>query len=234
MTRTHKIAIAALVLVLALPALADDQGKAKKELDKITAMASDATGRRITNVTMAEMLQAKRRDLLMQRRENEINYGDLFLAYQIAAQGAKLEDVFAQVKAGKPIYDVANGFHVDWKKVADQAKSLNGKVDDNLYTHFAHDPEKTRSDEARADEEAGYNLIYDGVKADNNVSQSDISKAQDRYLLWRDRGQEFAKRAGKLSIADQNAAYRDNVRSGGPQSQGGGSGGAPPAAGGPR
>jgi hypothetical protein len=223
-----------LFLVIVLPAFADDRQKATKELDKVTAMASDATGRRIVNVSMAEVLNAKRNDLLMERRNYELTYGSLFLAHQLINSGSKMEDIGTQLKAGKTINQIADEQHVDWKKVTEQAKALNDKIDNNLYKHFAGDAQKIKEEEKQKDEADNYNIIYDGIKADNEISQSDLAKAQDRYLMWKGRGEENAKRAGRLNTADQNAAYRDNARSGGPQSQGGGSGGSAPTLGGPQ
>ena len=54
MIRFSKSLAPILVLLAVLPALASDQDKAKKELDKITAMTADATGRRIVNSSMAQ------------------------------------------------------------------------------------------------------------------------------------------------------------------------------------
>ena len=232
MSRSLKYIALILALLSALPSLADDKQKATKELDKITAMATDGTGRRTVNVSMAEMLNAKRYDLMMERRDHELNYGALLVAHQLMNSGTKMEDISAKLKAGKTIYQIADEQHLDWKKVAEQAKTLNEKIDDNLYKHFAATPQKAKQDEKALDDAANYNLIYDGVKADSDVSQSDIAKAQDRYLLWRGKGEEYAKRANKLNTADEKAAYRDNVRSGGPSQ--GSSGGAPPTLGAPQ
>ncbi len=218
-----------LAILVALPALGDDQQKAKKELNKVTAMATDGTGRRIVNLTMAEALKEKRVDLLLQRRETGLNYGCLFLARQLVAAGGKIEDISAELKTGKSIYQIAEGQHVDWKEMAAKAKDLNKRIDDYLYKHFSGDAGEQEQDKAD-----NYNLAYDGVPADSDVSQSEISQAQDRYLMWRNRAEETSRRANRLNTTQQNAAYRDNVRSGGPQGAGAASGGAPPAAGGPR
>jgi len=216
MTRFSNFLALILVVVTALPASASDQDKAKKELDKITAMATDPTGRRIVNLSMADVLNVKRFDLLMERRNNEINYGSLFLMHQLMLSGGNPQDVAQKLKNGKTIYQVADENHPDWKKVYDQAKTLNSKIDENLYKHFSADPKEASAKEAAEDEAANYNIIYDGVKADSDVSQSEMERAQDRYLAWKNRGEEALKRAGRLNTADRNAAYRDNVRSGGP------------------
>lgn len=216
-------------LAVSLPAMADDQGKAKKEINKFVAMATDGTGRRMVNLSMAEMFSVKRSDLVMERRDTGMNYGAIFIAHELMSKGAKLSDISTQLKAGKDIFKIADEQHADWKAMASEAKKLNSKLDDNLYKNFA-DP---KGSEAK-DQADNYSLALDGVNADAEASKDEISQAQDRYMRVKDRAEEIAKRDSRLNTADQNAAYRDNVRSAGPQSQGGASGGAPPAAGGPR
>src|SRR5262249_22778999 len=144
MLRSLKYVVLALALLTALPAFSDDKQKATKELDKINAMATDAVGRRIVNLSMADMLGAKRNDLLMERRDHDLTYGSVFVANQLISNGMKMDDINAQLKSGKTIFQIADDQHLDWKKVGDQAKALNGKIDDNLYKHFAGDPAKIK------------------------------------------------------------------------------------------
>jgi len=47
-------------LIVALPAFGDDQQKAQKELNQITAMARDFTGRTVVNLTMSQTLSVPR------------------------------------------------------------------------------------------------------------------------------------------------------------------------------
>ncbi len=219
-----------LILVTVVPALASDQDKARKELDKITAMAADATGRRIVNSSMAQVLNARRFDLLMERRNNEINYGSLFLMHQLISMGMKLDDISAQLKSGKNMYQIAGEQKVDWKKITEQAKAMNERIDKDLFDHFSG---AKAAAEKKQDEDDNYNIIYDGVKADNDISSDAIDRAGERYQNIRARAEAGSRHANGLSTTDRNAAYRDNVRSAGPQG-GGGSGGAAPAAGGIR
>jgi len=55
---------ALLALAMAIPSFGDDQQKAEKQLHKITAMATDGTGRRVVSITLADALGAKRLGLL--------------------------------------------------------------------------------------------------------------------------------------------------------------------------
>src|SRR6266436_9382635 len=117
MKRFSGFSIMLLALTLAIPAFGDDQLKAERQLHKVTAMATDATGRRVVSITVADALEAKRIDLVLERRAMNLNYGDLFIAHGLVKNGAKMEDIAAQLKAGKNIGQIANAQHVDWKQV---------------------------------------------------------------------------------------------------------------------
>jgi hypothetical protein len=191
--------IAFIVLAISVPAFGDDQQKAEKQLHKITAMATDATGRRVVSITVADALEAKRVDLVLERRAMNLNYGDLFIAHGLVKNGAKMEDISAQLKAGKNIAQIANTQHVDWKQVAADAKKLNVKMEDNLYKHFLN----ARADTAR-DVADGYDPMIDGVAADNDVPKDDIADAERTYQLWRDRADKA--RDSKLDAATEKSA----------------------------
>ncbi len=53
------LSITFLFAVFSVAAFADDQQKAQKQLHKITAMTTDATGRRIVSMTVVDALAAK-------------------------------------------------------------------------------------------------------------------------------------------------------------------------------
>src|SRR6266700_1536653 len=182
-----------LALSAALPALADDQQKAEKQVNKVTAMATDPTGRRVVSMTVSDVLNTKRPDVVQERRETGLNYGHLFIAHQLTAGGAKMSDIAAQLKSGKNIYQIGNDQQANWKQIAADAKKLNSKVEDNLYKHFLND------------------------KADSDVSKEELASAQDVYVLWRDRA--AGRQGSTLDTADERAARQghDHVRNGGPQ-----------------
>jgi hypothetical protein len=199
MNRHLKFWIILVALATTIPAFADDQQKAEKELHKITAMATDPTGRRVVSITVADTLEAKRTDLVLERRAMNINYGDLFIAHSLVKNGAKMEDIAAQLKSGKNIRQIANDHHLDWKQMTLDAKKLNAKMEDNLYKHFVN----ATPDNARDVEEA-YDPTIDGVAADNDVSKGDIEEAQRTYLLWRGRADKA--RDSKLDAATEKSA----------------------------
>ncbi len=227
-----------LVLVAASPAFSDDQGKANKELTKVAAMATDAVGRGVVSRAMSDALGIKRPELVRERQAMNVNYASLFLAQELVKAGAKMDDIAAQLKAGKTINQVANDQHANWKQIAEDAKKLNSKIDDGLYKHFLDD----KADKQR-DLDDHYDLAYDNVAADPKVAKPDVEAAADRYQMWKDRAFAAGGQHKGLSVAEQQAAYDDHVRNGGPEgtpgstsgSGGNGSPGTPaPAAGGAR
>jgi len=201
-----------LALTVALSAVADDQQKAEKQVNKVTAMATDPTGRRVVSMTVSDVLNTKRPDVVQERRETGLNYGHLFIAHQLTAGGAKMSDIAAQLKSGKNIYQIGNDQQANWKQIAADAKKLNSKVEDNLYKHFLND--KADRDRELADK---YDPNFDKVKADSDVSKEELASAQDVYVLWRDRA--AGRQGSTLDTADERAARQghDHVRNGGPQ-----------------
>jgi hypothetical protein len=215
-----------LVLTAALPAFSDDQQKTEKQVNQLTAMATDPTGRRMVSIAMSDLLRVPRPQLVRERRAMNLNYGSLFLAHELTAGGVKMLDIALQLQAGKNILQIANGQHADWKQIAADAKMLNRRIDGNLYSHFVnrkHDDERDQADR--------YEVASDGVPSDNSVSEREVDDARTRYLLWRDRAANGAERDGRLGIADELAARMDHAGSGGPTTRGL-EGGAAPAAGG--
>jgi hypothetical protein len=209
MKRQSFFPIALLALTVAVPAFGDDQQKAEKQVHKITAMATDAVGRRVVSSTVADTLELKRPDLVSERRTMNLNYGDLYIAHTLVKSGTKMDDIAAQLKAGKKFDQIANEQHANWKQIADDAKKLNSKVEDNLYNHLVDGKPLTDRDAAE-----NYDPNIDGVSADNDVSKDDIAEAERTYLLWRDRADK--KKASSLDASTEKAAQGsrgDPVRS---------------------
>src|SRR5271166_629399 len=161
---------------LALPAFGDDQEKAQKEIKKISAITADASMRALVNRTEADMLNAKRLDLVKERQTLNVNYGGLFLVHQLTAGGAKMDDIAAQLKAGKSVFDVANDQHANWKQIGNDAKKLNKKIDDNIEKYFQNTKKETEKNNAD-----DYVVQDDHTAADSDVSKSELADAQSRY-----------------------------------------------------
>jgi hypothetical protein len=174
-------------------------------------MATDFTGRRAVNVAMSQQLNVPRPKLVEARGQTGLSYGSLFLAEELVKNGMTMDDIAAQLKAGKQIGDLANEHHLDWKQVMADAKKANEAVDQNLYKYFVKQKES-----AAQDEKDQYDVHYDGVKADAEVSQNDISGAQDRYLREKERAAKAQGDRVGLSTGDEKVAYTDHVSDSGP------------------
>ena len=190
---------ALLALAIAIPSFGDDQQKAEKQLHKITAMATDGTGRRVVSITLADALGAKRLDLLMERRVMNLNYGDLLIAHALIKNGGKMEDIAAQLKTKTSLGEIAKERHADWKQIAADAKKLNSKIGDNPYQLFVNATAYPQRDAVDH-----YNPGLDGVPADNDVSKDEIAEAERTYLVRRNqaaqRGDEKLDTVAEKSI----------------------------------
>jgi hypothetical protein len=213
-----------LVLLVALPAASDDQDKAQKLLNKITAMATDATGKRAVSRAVSDALSLGRVELAQRRHTMDLNYGELFVAYQLVKNGVKMDDIATQLGTGKKIWQIANEQHTDWKQIASDAKKLNSRVDIYLLKHFAN-----RKAAAQRDVAEGYDPFLDSVKADKNVSEQEIADAQTRYVFLRDHAGVTSDARLDISSeqATRNTVRPDPVRNGGPQDAGGSNTGPP-------
>jgi len=181
MHRTRPLLVLLFLTMTALPLFADDQEKAEKQANRMNAMALDATGRRMVSMTMADFLKIERPALVRARRHTGLNYGSMFIAQQLIANGAEMEDIAAQLKAGKTVYQIANERKTDWKVMAGQAKKLYSKVESNLYKHFLNDT-YYEADVAREQADK-YDPNADIVREDGKVLQKDMEEAQARYMF---------------------------------------------------
>ena len=210
-------------VLIAVPAVANDQQKAQKELNKVTALARDFTGRTVVNLTMSQTFKVPRMTLVQERGETGLNYGSLFLASQLVNSGATMADIAAQLKAGKKITDIANDRHADWKAIAEATKKFNGAVDGNLYKYFMVEnrptPVAMKTSSAPAADE--YDVHHDGVKADaDDVSDKEIEDAQHRFLTLKDSAAKAKGDNRGLGLDKERIGYADHT-GGGPSGSGG-------------
>jgi len=223
-----RVLVCLVALLIAVPAVANDQQKAQKELNKVTAMARDLTGRTVVNLTMSQTLNVPRMTLVQERTETGLNYGSLFLASELVKSGATMADIAAQLKAGKKITDVANDRHADWKAIAEDTKKFNSAVDGNLYKYFLGE---RRSATPAAMKTAGalaaveeYDVHHDGVKADaDDASDKEIADAGDRFRMMKDQAAKAQGDNKTLSLGDERIGYSDHTQ--GPGAVGTGAGG---------
>lgn len=211
--------LAALLLVFVSAAsssvAANDREKAEKQINRISAMAADLTGRRLVNLSMSQFLNVPRGDLVAERRRHNLSYGTLFLFRQIAPTDERFREFVLEIRQGRSPYEIADAAHADWKALNNQAKKLNNKIEDSIYNFFLHE----RNDKANkaAPTEDGYDPVADSVVADAGVSQDDLLDAQTVYLFWQ--GRATGKKDTTLDHSKEQAARQtmDPVRKGGPQ-----------------
>jgi hypothetical protein len=212
MNRSARNLLFLLSFLVPLLAGSDEQQKAHKIVNKVTAMAIDPAGKRAVSLSMSQYLSAGRAELVQVRQAMNMNYGDLFVAYELVKSGAKMDVIAAKMKTGKTVWQTADEEHADWKQIASDAKKLNGKVDTNLLGHFGKNKAETQRD--RAD---GYDPFLDSVRADNDVSRQEIEDAQQRYVFLRDHAGVAS--ASPLDTSTEKSARlvrTDPVRTGGP------------------
>lgn len=197
-----KIMIRIFVLVftvaVAMSAFADDQEKATKEIKRITSISVDSNMRSIVNRAMADMLKAKRLDLVKERQDMNLNYGGLFLAHELTAAGAKMEDITAQLKAGKKIFDIANDDHANWKEINSEAKKLNKKIDENIEKSFTNSKKQAAIDQADQ-----YDPKADKVPGDSDISKDEYAEAQGRYQHLHDTAASSQLPVGDANVRNQ-------------------------------
>jgi hypothetical protein len=180
-TATIRFFVLLFTVALAMAAFADDQEKATKEIKRITSISVDSNMRAIVNRTTADMLKANRLDLVKERQNMNLTYGDLFLAQELAASGVKMDDIAAQLKSGKTMVDIANANHANWKQINSEAKKLNKKIDDNIEKYFSDTKKQTALN--MADD---YDAKADKVPADTSISKDEYAEAQSRYTRLHD------------------------------------------------
>jgi hypothetical protein len=212
--------LAALLLVLiaftSRSAGASDRDKAEKQINRISAMAADLTGRRLVNRSMSQVLTVSTLDLVAERRRHNLSYGTLFLFHQIATTDERLREFVLQLRQGSEPFDIAEAAQADWKTINNHAKKLNSKIEDSIYNFFLHQQNDKPKNKLPAESD-GYDPISDSVVADSIVSQEDLADAQKVYLFWQ--GRATAKKDGTLEHNKELAARQtmDPVRKGGPQ-----------------
>ena len=188
-----------MLLVPGIMAFGNDQQKAEKRLRRISAMAVDDIARGIVNQTMADAVNAKRIELMRQRHAMNLSYGSLFLAHQLTAAGSQMLDIALELESGKNIVQIANERNANWKLIADAAKQLNEKIDDNIYRHYLN--QKPAQQIAVTDK---YASEKDVVRADLDVTQEEIMSAREDYAVWKNRGS--SPRGGRLDPQTESVA----------------------------
>ena len=174
------LVLAAITVLVAASAFADDQQKAEKQIRIMTAMSRDDTARSIISRAFADEFKMQRPELVAQRRALGLNYGSFFVAHELLQSGAKLDQIVTQLRARRTILEIGNASHADWKRIADDAKKMNKRINDSIYKHFLHS-----KPDAQRDLLEHYSPSADLVRADADATPGEIVKAQQEYVFWR-------------------------------------------------
>ena len=92
-----------------------------------------------------------------------------------------MEDITAQLKAGKTILDIANANHANWKEINSDAKKLNKKIDENIEKSFTDTKKQAALTSAdHSDAKA------DKVPGDSDITKDEYAEAQARFTRLHD------------------------------------------------
>jgi len=171
------------VVSAAAPALADDQEKAEKQVRMMTAMSRDDTARSIVSRTFADVFKIERPQLVAERRSLGLNYGSLFLMHELVATGSSTQEIAAQLRLRKTMFEIANTYHPDWKRIVTDARKMNSRIDENIYKHFLR---SGRDKDKERDLLDHYTPATDLVRADGDATPEEIQRAQTEYVFRRD------------------------------------------------
>jgi len=197
----------ALLLTASVSAFSQEYKNAEKQARKVTAMATDKTGRRLVSMTMSDTLKIPRSELVAERGQSGMDYGSLFVAHRLVSDGSSFNDISAEWKSGTSIWQIGDERHANWKQIASAAHKLNTKVEDYVYRHFLNKRNTDADDERDAADH--YDPLRDGVKADFDVTIEEITEAQTRYVFWRTRAGEVQGKNAGLSMAEEKAVFTE-------------------------
>ena len=198
-----------LFFTASVAAAADDRQNAERQIRKITAMATDKTGRQMVSMSMADTFKLSRNDLVKERRRIGLDYGSFFVAHELAARGMKMTEIASGVKSGKTIWRIGIEGHADWKKISGDAKKQNSKIEDYIYRHFLN--KKNYEADIERDRADKYEVMQDAVRTDFDVTPKEMMEAQTRYIFWRDQAGKSEGSAGGMTLAERMAAGMDHT-----------------------
>ncbi len=209
----HYAGLLSLLLVFTTSSAAhgDDRQKAETQTRKIAAMATDKIGRRMVSMGLADCLKLSRSDLVEERRKLGLDYGSFFVARELAASGTKMTEISAELSAGISIWQIGEERHADWKRIATDAKKLNTRIEDYIYRHFLN--KKNEVADQQRDLAERYDIGYDAVRTDFNVSQKEMINAQAIYIFWRDQASASQGSGERMSPSERRAAGMDHADS---------------------
>ena len=196
------------LLALTVPCLADDRERAEKQLRRITAMATDKTGRCMVSMNVADFFKLPRPVLVEQRRQMILDYGSYFLFQELQRAGVSIDALVNSLKSQQTIWQVADQQHPDWDRIADDAKKVNSQIDDSIYRHFLN--KKYLEADQQRDFDDKYDPVKDAVRTDFDITPKEMADAQTRYILWRNRAGAI-QASGHMTSQNQLSAQYDRT-----------------------
>lgn len=202
------LVLAAITVLVAPSAFADDEQKAEKQIRIMTAMSRDDTARSIISRAFADEFKIHRSDMVGQRRALGLSYGNFFVARELLQSGAAMDQIVAQLRSRKSMLEIGNSLHANWKRIADDSKKMNNRINDGIYKHFLH----SKPDEER-DKVEHYNPSADRVRADGDVTNDEILNAQREFIFWRDQAAPLSggQADGRTPVGRAYEQTRDNI-----------------------
>ncbi len=155
----------------------NDAKKLHKELKRISLTAAVMDGRRVVNRVMADQLGVSRKQLVQERKQTGLVYGDLFAAHEVARL-AKMafSQVVQEIDEAQGVAEIGEKHRVELKAILAEAKKLNKKIDGEL-DRIANGDE----DEDAQDDADSYNPSEDSVNPDtSDFTPSQIAQANSR------------------------------------------------------
>jgi hypothetical protein len=174
-------------------------------------MATDKIGRRMVSMSMADIFKVPRPVMVEQRRKAGLDYGSFFVAHQLVSSGVAMADIMLGLSAGKTIWQIGEEQHANWKQIEADAKKQNNKIEDYIYRHFASKKNDV-ADEQR-DLAEKYDLAWDAVRTDFNVTPEEMVEAQTRYIFWRNEAGKSQGPGRGMTDRERKAANMDHADS---------------------
>ena len=209
MTYSARLLAPLLFFAISVAASGDDRQKAERQVRKITAMATDKTGRQMVSMSVADTFKVSRPELVKERRRIGLDYGSFFVLQELLTDGTHSADIALDLKAGKTIWQIGDERHADWKKIARDAKKQNTKIEDYIYRHFLN--KKNYEADQERDLTDKYDIKQDAVRTDFDVTPQEMVDAQARYIFWRDEAGKIQGVQGAMTPAQRMAASLDHT-----------------------
>ena len=118
--------------------------------------------------------------------------------HELIASGSNLQEIVAQLRLRKTMFEIANTYHTDWKRIVADAKRMNSRIDDNIYKHFLRSGKDKDKERDLLDH---YTPATDLVRADGDATPEEIQKAQTEYVFRRDLVGPTSDRMAEVSDA---------------------------------